>query len=94
MIEAALHVATLTQPLIEVRSDDVRRTLQGEIEGLSLATAELVRVKLRAELRAEGERKPREIAFEIEPPGYSDLAQKEYAKVMERYLQSQHVKLI
>ena len=58
----------------------------------SLASGKLTYARFRFHLRPEGEG-PKKVTFEIEPPGRTDLAQKKYADIIERYLEEQKVKL-
>lgn len=94
LVEAHIRMPCLGEPTIVVKSDDVLRTLDEDVEGFSLRSGDLARVKLRFELRAEGDRRPRDVAIEIEPPSYSSLLQATYAREIEAYLRSQGVKLI
>jgi hypothetical protein len=94
LTEAHIKLRTLSEPVIIIKSDNVRRTLEEEIEGFSLQWGDLKRVKLLFELRLAGDKRPREVTLDIEPPGYSDLAQKAYAEVVAAYLKEQGVKLI
>jgi len=61
---------------------------------LSLSTVEVKRVKLHFDIQAEGDRQASEVSVEVQPPVFSDLAQKRYATTIESYLRQQGVKLI
>lgn len=80
-------------PVIEVKSNDILQTFSRDLEGLSLASGELTLARFRFHLHPEGE-KPAKVTFEIEPPSRTDLAQKRYADIIERYLVEQGVKLL
>ncbi len=94
LVEAHIQLHCLGEPTVAIKSDNVLRTLAEDIPHLSLQSGDLVKVKMRFELRLESDRRPREVAFEIEPPGYSDLPQRAYARVIESHLREQRVKLI
>ena len=79
------------EPEIEIKSDDVRRTVDRYLKG-SLASGKLTYAKFRFHLRPTGGR-PTRVTFEVEPPSRTDLAQKRYADIIERYLEEQQVKL-
>ncbi len=93
LVEVDLRLHGLTSPQLTVKSSNVVETLSGEVEGLSLRSGELTRVKLRADLRGEDSHRTQEVVFEIEPPGFSDIGQKGYARIVEAYLRQQHVKV-
>jgi hypothetical protein len=94
LIEAHIKLPSLGEPVITVKSDNVLRTLAEDIPGISLDLGELVKVRMRFELRIEDEKRPREVSFEIAPPSSSELSQKTYARIIEEYLRDQGVKLI
>ena len=60
--------------------------------GLSLQRGSLTSVKLRFQIRPEQGR-ALSVTCEIEPPSRTDLAQKKYADLIEKYLKEQGVKL-
>jgi len=80
-------------PVIEVKSADVLQTFAHNLEGLSLASGELTLARFRFHIRPNDE-KPAKVTFEIEPPSRTDLAQKRYADIVQRYLVQQGVKLL
>ena len=92
LIEAHLKLPLLNEPIYIVKSTDVLRAL-AEV-GLSLASGDLLRAKLRFELRLEAEKRPREISVDIEPPGYSSPVQRSYARIIDDYLRDQGVRLV
>ena len=78
---------------IDIRSEDVRKTLDDGAWGLSLRSGEMGLARFRFHLRPQGE-KPQTVTFEVEPPARTDLTQKRYADIIERYLVEQGVKLL
>jgi len=80
-------------PVVEVKSNDVLQTFARDLNGLSLASGELTLARFRFHLHPDNE-KPAKVTFEIEPPSRTDLAQKRYADIIERYLVEQGVKLL
>lgn len=93
LVEVDLELRGTTVPSLTLRSGDVRATLADQIPGLSLASGQLRRVKLRVDIQVEMEHRPREVVFEIQPPGFSDVGQKSYKRLIEAYLRREHVKL-
>lgn len=77
-------------PQIEIRSDDVRRTIDKYKVPVSAGLITFGR--FRFHLAPPGE-KPTTVTFEIEPPSRTDLTQKRYADLIEEYLAEQKVKL-
>ena len=94
LVEAHIRLPLLGEPIFSVKCDNVVRALAESDSGLSLNSGRLLRVRMRFELRLEADKRPREINFEIEPPGYSSLVQNAYAKVIDGYLRDQGVKLV
>lgn len=91
LLKVRLKLDGSEEPEIEIKSDDVRRTVDRYLKG-SLASGQLTYAKFRFHLRPPGGR-PTRVTFEIEPPSRTDLAQKRYADIIERYLHEQRVKL-
>ncbi len=91
LLKVRLKLDGSEEPEIEIKSDDVRRTVDRYLKG-SLASGKLTYAKFRFHLRPPGGR-PTKVTFEVEPPSRTDLAQKRYADVIERYLEEQKVKL-
>ena len=92
LLKVRLKLPGPGDPLIEVRSRDVLETLARDVKGLSLASGVLTFARFRFHLHPDGE-KPVKVTFEIEPPSRTDLAQKRYADLIQRYLVQQRVKL-
>ncbi len=79
-------------PQLVIRAKDVRETLRRMPGGLTLNLGKLAAVTLHFEMRADGG-KSEKVAFDIEPPARTNLAQKRYADIIEEYLKEQGVKL-
>jgi hypothetical protein len=93
LIEVDLALRGLTTPSLTLRSGNILTTLQDEMPGITLQSGDLTRVKLRADIQTEVERRPREVVFEIAPPGFSNVGEKAYRGALEQYLRRQRVKL-
>jgi hypothetical protein len=93
LLKVRLKLHGSGDPIIEVKSGDVLQTFSRDLSGLSLASGELTLARFRFHLRSDGE-KPAKVTFEIEPPSRTDLAQRRYADIIERYLVEQGVKLL
>lgn len=78
-------------PTFELRSDDIIDTLRSEFN-LGINDGEIAAVDLRFNIKCDGER-PAQVTVEVEPPSRTDLAQKRYTDIIERYLFEQKVKL-
>jgi hypothetical protein len=94
LVEAHIRLPILGEPIFIVRGDDVVRALDESNSGFLMKSGELLRVKLRFEMRIEADKRPRPVSFDIEPPGYSSLAQRSYARIIDDYLRDQGVRLI
>ncbi len=92
LLEAKLQLPSETEPRLHVKSKDVRRTLGSELEGINLRMGELKYVKLRFQLRIDGE--DTQETVEICPPERSDLPGAKHEEVIASYLREQGVKLI
>lgn len=92
--EAHLQLPALGEPTLVIRSDDVVRTLDEDLHGISLNMGDLKRVKLLFEVQFGMNTKTQPVMFEIEPPGFSDLSLKSHSDHIEAYLRGQGVKLI
>jgi hypothetical protein len=64
-----------------------------ESQNLMLSSLDLKRVGLRFAIQTEGMKAPLETSVDIQPPGFTDLAQKRFGDVIEDYLRRQGVKL-
>ncbi len=75
----------------QLRSRDVVRAIQRRPQ-YSLTSGDLTEARLRFHLQPVGERKTT-VTFDLQPPLRTDLAQKRYADIIERYLVREGVKL-
>lgn len=92
LVKVRLGLYAPGNSVIELKSDDVIGTLQHYIQGLTLSSGELLFARFRFHVQPEGER-PTDVTFEVEPPARTDLAQKRYADIIQRYLVKQGVVL-
>lgn len=90
LVKIRVDLDSAENPQIEIRSDDVRRTI--DRYGLPASEGGLTYARFRFHLNPPGER-PKTITFEIEPPSRTDLTQKQYSALIEDYLAEQGVKL-
>ena len=82
-----------SEPEIEIRSRDLRWTFDQDVPCFDLDSGELKMARFQFRLHPRN-RKPTTVTFEVEPPDRTDLAQKQYAEVIENYLVQQKVKLL
>ncbi len=94
LVEIVVALGDLSDQTVVIRGTDVRSSLDSEVGGVPLRTADWLRVALRFELKLETRRKPHTVTIHIEPPGCSDLTEKSYSNLVEGHLRREHVKLI
>ena len=81
-----------TEPVVEISSSNIRKSLEDDTLGLSLDRGTLVYARFRFFLDIDG--KTKKVSFTISPPTYSGHSQKNYAEIVAAYLEEQGVKLI
>ena len=91
LLEVKLVMRGGTTPTVTISSSDVLKTLEEDLDGISLSSGDLVHAKFRFKLEIDG--KPRKITFEITPPNVTDLTEKKHASLVNAYLREQGVKL-
>jgi hypothetical protein len=90
-LEAKLKVKGATEPVITIRSKNLRETLENEFEGASLSGVELIYIKFRFTIETED--KAEHVTFVITPPDATDLAKKKHADIISSYLKENGVQL-
>jgi hypothetical protein len=91
-VEAKLKVNGATEPIITVKSKDIRQTLQDQLKSVSLSSVNFIYIKLRFTLEVDG--KAETVTFTISPPSATDLAKKRHADIISAYLKENGVQLI
>jgi hypothetical protein len=91
-LEAKLKLRGSTEPVVEIKSKDLRQTFEHDLEGFDLGSGELVYMKFRFTIEVED--KPETVTFIIAPPDVTDLARKKHADVISAYLKENGVQLI
>ena len=81
-----------TEPVIELSSNDVRKSLAEDFSEMSLKSVKLICAGFRFFLEIDG--KTEKVSFMISPPDVSDLTKKNHAEIIAAYLEEQGVKLI
>lgn len=92
LLEVKLAMRGAGAPTMTISSDDVLRTLQNDLYGVSLSSGDIVHAKFRFTLNIDGKR--RRVTFEITPPNVTDLTKKRYADIIGAYLKENGVKLV
>lgn len=92
IIGVKLSMRGMTNPVLEITSSDVLKTLREDLEGLSLRSGDLVHAKFR--FRLSGSKRGRNVTFEITPPNVTDLTRKRHADIIGAYLKENGVKLV
>ena len=77
--------------VIEIRSKNLRQTIEEDLEGASLSSIKLIHMKFRFTIEVEG--KPEDVTFVITPPYATDLPKKKHAETIAAYLQENGVQL-
>lgn len=92
LVKARLKLLGPYETVIDIRSADVLRSFQTDLQGLSLRSGVLLMARLRFRIKLP-EEPERTLTFEIEPPGRTDLVERRHSELVLRYLEAQGVKL-
>ena len=92
LTKAKFQLPGATEPVVEISSDNVIKSLEDEDLGIGLESGELVYARFRFFLEIDG--KTKKVSFMIAPPDASNHSQKNYAEIVGAYLEEQGVKLI
>jgi len=90
-VEAKLRLTASSEPVIEIKSKNLRQTLEEDLNGPSLASIKLIHMKFRFFIDEEG--KSETITFTITPPYATDLPKKKHADIITEYLKENGVQL-
>ena len=90
-VEAKLNIKGATEAVMDIRSQDLRLTLEQDLNTSNLSFMELKDVKLRMIIVTEG--KEEKVTFEIVPPYATDLPKKKHADIIAAYLKENGVQL-
>jgi hypothetical protein len=92
LVKVRMKLYGVSNPIIELRADDVPAAFQNDLGSLTLNSGTLNMARFCFHLCYPG-RRAIKVTFEIDPPSRTDLTQKKYAQVIEDYLLQQGVKL-
>jgi hypothetical protein len=90
-LEAKLKIKGATEAVIEIRSKDLRLTLEQDLDSPNLSSMELREMKFRFAIEMQG--KEEKVTFVIAPPFATDLAKKKHADLISAYLRENGVQL-
>jgi len=90
-VEAKLKIKGATEAVIEIRSKDLRLTLQQYLDSANLSFMEIIDMKFRFIIETQG--KEEKVTFEIAPPYATDLPKKKHADIISAYLKENGVQL-
>jgi hypothetical protein len=94
LVRVTVNLRDRCGTVMELKSDNIVETLRRPpFAGLPLAAVELVAASFRFQLQPE-DVPAASVTFEIEPPARTNLTQKPYADIIERYLREQGVRLL
>ncbi|RJQ74157.1 MAG: hypothetical protein C4519_17175 [Desulfobacteraceae bacterium] len=91
--EVKLALRGLTNPTVEIKSDNILNTLDEDLDGIKLNSGELVHARFCFLLKV-GKGKPKKVTFEITPPNVTDLTKKKYADIISSYLKENGIQLV
>jgi hypothetical protein len=77
--------------VLDIRSSDLRQTLEQDLAGCDLSVMELINMKFRSIIETQG--KEEKVTFEIVPPYSTDLSKKKHADIISAYLKENGVQL-
>ena len=91
LTEIKLRLPGSTEPVVNISSGDVRKSLYESLGGIRLEAGELIYAKFRFTLNMDG-KQPR-VSVVVSPPARSNLNQKRHAEIISAYLKAQGVEL-
>ena len=89
-VEAKLKIKGTTEAVMDIRSNDLRLTLQ-DLNSSNLSFMKLIVMKFRIIIETQG--KEEKVTFEIAPPYATDLLKKKHADIISAYLKENGVQL-
>jgi hypothetical protein len=90
-VEAKLKTRGVTEVVLDVRSKDLRQTLEKTLSSSDLSLMEVINMKFRLIIETQG--KEEKVTFEIAPPYATDLSKKKHADIISAYLRENGVQL-
>ena len=90
-VEAKLKTRGAPEIVLDIRSSDLRQTLEQDLAGCDLSVMELINMKFRSIIETQG--KEEKVTFEIAPPYTTDLTKKKHARIIAAYLKENGVQL-
>ena len=91
LTEVKIRLPGSTEPVINISSGDVRKSLRESLSGIGLDSGKLTYARFRFILNVDGRKG--KVAFVISPPARTDLTQKKHAEIISDYLKAQGVQL-
>ncbi len=90
-VEGKLRIKGATEALVEIRSKDLRLTLEQDLLSSGLSFMDLIDIKFRIILETQG--KEEKVTFGIAPSYSTDLLKKKHADIISAYLRENGVQL-
>jgi len=90
-VEAKLKFKGATEVVMDIRSKDLRQTLEHDFIHANLFIVELFDLTFRFTIESRG--KEEKVTFEIAPPFTTDLAKKKHAEIISAYLRENGVQI-
>lgn len=90
-VEGKLKIKGATEALVNIRSKDLRLTLEQDLNSYGLSFMELIDIKFRLIIENQG--KKENITFEIAPPYVTGIPNKKHADIILTYLKDNGVLL-
>lgn len=92
VLEAHLKIPGSTEPLVIVKSSDVRKTFEEDFEDIDFSSGQVLYVKFRFTIETDDG--PETAIFVINPPAVSDLTRASHRDIISSYLKENGVLLV
>lgn len=92
VLEIHMKTPGTTEPLVIVKSSDVRKTFEEDFENISFSSGQILYVKFRFII--ETDKGPETAIFVINPPSVSDLTKVSHRDIVSAYLKENGVLLV
>jgi hypothetical protein len=92
LTEIKLRLSGSTEPVVNISSGDVRKSLRESLRSIDLSDGELTYARFRFVLNVDG--KKQKVSVSVTPPAKTDLSQKRHTDIISAYLKEQGVQLV
>jgi hypothetical protein len=92
VVETRLKAPGETEPVITIKSSDVKKTFDYDFDDFDFSSGEILYVRFRVIIETDDG--PEKVTFAITPPNFSDLTRVEHCDVISEYLKKNKVLLL